>query len=102
MDKVKIGRIVHYVLADGEHRPAIIVRVWPDEYGNAEVKDGINVQIFNDGGNDAHAGTDVAIGSFTGEERVRGTAWRTSVRYRNPSDGNIAELMGTWHWPERD
>jgi hypothetical protein len=101
MEKVSVGRIVHYVLANGEHRPAIIVRVWPGEFGTAEVTDGINVQIFTDGSNDAAAGTDVAIGSFSGEERIQGVAWRPSVRYRDPSDGNVAELMGTWHWPER-
>jgi hypothetical protein len=95
MDKVSIGRIVHYVLATGEHRPAIIVRVWPGEYGNDEVKDGINVQVFLDGKNDSDcAGEDA--GRVLSSECSAGMAWRTSVRY------NGDNLAGSWHWPERE
>jgi len=94
MQKPTIGRIVHYVLANGEHRPAIIVRVWPGEYGNDEVKDGINVQVFLDGGNDTDAA--LGMGYTTMDERERGTAWRTSVRYSGES------VPGSWHWPERE
>jgi len=101
--KPTIGRIVHYILKTGEHRPAIIVRVWPGEYGNDEVKDGINVQILLDGGNDKAAlrppaGQEIrgVMGRVTEQECATGSAWRTSVRY----DGT-GLMSGSWHWPER-
>jgi len=44
------GRIVHYVLEDGnfpgEHRPAIVVKVWDRENGTC------NLRVFTDGPND--------------------------------------------------
>ena len=82
--KPSIGRIVHYVLATsdvernaGEHRPAIITRVWRDEC--------VQLQVFTDGPNDeAH-------------EAAGGTLWRSSVSF------NDSEKPGrTWHWPERE
>jgi hypothetical protein len=85
-----IGRIVHYVLADddtnrsgapGQHRPAIVVRVWPGEYGNNECPDGVNLQVFLDGSNDIEPG--------------QPTLWKTSVEYSDEGK------PGTWHWPER-
>lgn len=45
-----IGRTLHFVLNNGECRPAVIVRVWPDEFG-ANVP-GYNVLVFYDGNND--------------------------------------------------
>lgn len=103
MDEVKLGRIVHFVLANGEHRPAIIVRVWPGEYGNDEVKDGINAQVFLDGGNDRVVFVDAAttpptsdaFSQVTLDECTKGSAWRTSVRHSSEAK------PGTWHWPER-
>ena len=71
-----IGRIVHFVLPNGEHRPAIIVRVWdsassPESY--------VNLQVFTDSDNDG----------------LQNTMWRISVRQ---DVENMAP--GTWHWPE--
>lgn len=71
--ELTIGRIVHYVLSDNEHRPAIIVGA----YGNNIV----NLQVFTDGDNDSQA---------------FGTVWRSSVE----QDEEFKE-QGTWHWPER-
>jgi len=74
------GRIVHYVLPDGrsqgQHRPAIIVRVWGqvDPYP-------INLHVFYDGTNDYPAGN--------------GEMWKTSVPYSEDPQ------PGTWHWIER-
>lgn len=75
---------MHYVLPDGpsqgQHRPAIVVRVWRGEFPHA---DGVvQLQVFADGSND---GPDYASGLY----------WATSVRY-DPSGS-----PGTWHWPER-
>lgn len=47
----QIGQIVHYVLSSGEHagehRPAIVVRVFGDQPTSA-----VNLQVFTDGKND--------------------------------------------------
>src|SRR5438445_12683125 len=79
--KPSIGRIVHFVLPDGpskgEHRPAIIVRVWNDTYP------GIQLQVFTDGSND-------------GEAYKSGIYWATSVTYADPSENEPR----SWHWPE--
>jgi hypothetical protein len=77
------GRIVHYVLEDGpstgDHRPAIVVRIWDSE-SDCE---GVNLQVFTDGLND-------------GALYSSGTAWKTSVPHSEEPK------PGTWHWPERE
>lgn len=84
------SRIVHYVLPDGqhpgEHRPAIIVKVWGDENGNPQPDSMVNLQVFTDSVNDfitAHPG-----GS--------GIMWRTSV-HRDEDE----KKPGSYHFPER-
>lgn len=81
MDGLTEGRIVHYVLPGdyakpGEHRPAIIVKVWNKETGS------VNLQVFMDGTNDNLYDGRLAI-------------WTTSVVYSEEPK------PGTWHWPER-
>jgi len=71
------GRIVHYVMPSGEHRPAIIVRAGDSEDGCA------NLVVFLDGTNDLETG---------GEPRL--TEWQTSVLQAEEA------LAGTWHWIE--
>lgn len=78
----RLGNIVHYVLPSqislshaGEHRPAIIVKVWSAGDWN------IQLQVFMDGTNDWDGGP---------------CCWATSVRY------DEAGAEGTWHWPESD
>jgi len=79
MDGLTEGRIVHYVLAEGrskgEHRPAIVVRVWRDHAAGM-----VQLQVFTDGTND---GFDT------------GVVWRTSVHY------DASSAPGTWHWIEK-
>ena len=76
------GRIVHYVMPNGAHRPAIVVNVvsaWGPGY--------VNLQVFTDVANDGVS---------------HGMEWRTSVPYRDPAQASSPEdLIGTWHWPER-
>lgn len=83
------GRIVHYVLpagnSKGEHRPAIIVKVWEAHRAQGTV----NLQVFTDGNND------VSPGGRESESYGKGIAWATSVHY----DENKAP--NTWHWIER-
>lgn len=72
------GRIVLYVLKggnrEGEHRPAVIVRVWNDQM--------VNLLVFADGENDRE---------YTKEDLVY---WSGSKL--NDESG----APGTWHWPE--
>lgn len=79
-----IGRIVHFVLPNGEHRPAIIVRVSEEKPTENSV---VQLQVFTDGSNDA---------SQHQRENSLGLLWRTSVR-----QDNEAKLPGTWHEAER-
>lgn len=76
-----IGRTVHYVLPDGpsvgQHRPAVIVRVWSDTC--------VQLQVFTDGSND-------------GPDYAAGVVWRTSVV---KDDGAVeGGRENYWHWPE--
>jgi hypothetical protein len=81
-----IGRIVHYVLSNGrskgEHRPAIIVRVWPKQ-GEIQL---VQLQVFTDGSNDFSSDQVGYNGSF----------WATSVH-----QDEVDKKESTWHWPER-
>lgn len=91
------GRIAHYVLEDGhckgEHRPAVIVKVW-----NANRTYGmVNMQVFTDGTNDGFKEKHYApVGDkhveFTFDQHM---LWRTSVHYSEDKE------PGTWHWIER-
>lgn len=79
MEAVSIGRIVHFVMPDGTHRPAIVVAV--------NDKESVNLQVFFDGENEQTAAHN---------ERLYGTGWRTSVKF---TFGKKA-VPGTCHWPE--
>jgi hypothetical protein len=75
------GRIVHYVLPDRSHRPAIVVRNWHTPQGCC------NLQVFLDGGDK---------GNRVDEEGVTGwMQWCTSVLY------SAKPMPGTWHWTEK-
>lgn len=80
MEGLTEGRIVHYVLEDGpnkgEHRPAIIVKVWSQENGCS------NLQVFIDGSNDSVP--------YSGS-----VVWKTS-RIFDPD-----HKPSTWHWIEK-
>ena len=74
------GRIVHYVLQNGQHRPAIVVRNWSDGR--------VNLIVFADGTNDA--------GVIGGSYSSQGLFWATSAHYDPQGDKHH-----TWHWIER-
>ena len=80
------GRIVHYVLPDGhstgQHRPAIVVRVWRDANGQTQTNGLVQLQVFTDGSND-------------GESYAGGLCWATSIEYSDDARPR------TWHWIER-
>lgn len=82
-----IGRIVHYILPagpkKGEHRAAIVVRVWSDEC--------VNLRVFLDGSNDyAHEHLPHYNTVLSGD------LWVTSANHA----GGEKHEFGTWHWPE--
>lgn len=87
MDGLTEGRLVHYVMPDGQHRPAMVVKVWNKQDGY------INLQVFTDGSNDTMIpdeweNSKPAIAS--------GIWWRTSIL---PDETDKA--IGTWHWIEK-
>lgn len=90
------GRIVHYVLPNGEHRPAIIVRAWPSGTGGLGYA---NLQVFTDGLNDINAfesNDDPYHGPDANADEVRsGIVW---VMSRNYSEEKTPR---TWHWIEK-
>jgi hypothetical protein len=90
MEGLTPGRMVHYVMPDGQHRPATVVHVW-DVSGVCEGY--INLQVFTDGRNDAQqfSGRDIEAEVQVGS----GVWWRTSICYSEQKE------PGTWHWIEQ-
>lgn len=78
MDGLTEGCIVHYVLSNGDHRPAIIVKVWNSD-GTA------NMTVFTDWVND---GKEFPIKD--------GKFWATSVTFDDQG-----KRPYTWHWIEK-
>lgn len=108
MDKATVGRILHWTarggeapgLKEGDIRPAIVVRVWPNEYPNGidgkatEPQDGYNVQVFLDGCAFSEPGPHTA-GKFQGGNDGAAFLWVTSAAIcEKPTPGNL-------HWPQR-
>lgn len=79
---VNIGRIVHFVTNEGNHRPAIVVEVWNKETGCS------NLQVFTDGFNDSKGRKQF--------DQPQNVSWATSVNYSEEPKPY------TWHWPERE
>ncbi len=75
------GRIVHYVFQNGDHRPAIVVRVWRNLDGTPPDDGSVNMQVFTD--SDAEAKYNDCLPPVT---------WKTSVHY------DAEGAPGTWHW----
>jgi hypothetical protein len=86
MEGLTEGRIVHFVLPDGphagEHRPAIVVKVWRQGDGMPPTDGYSNLLVFVDGTNDGAA--------YAGCLR-----WETSVTHDLGCDRR------TWHWIEK-
>ena len=87
------GDVVHYVVPPygnsprvaGEHRPAIVVKIWRMHDGNNPPNGVCQLQVFmdSDGGTYNDGGPAVQ--------------WATSVVY----DGSEEPAPHTWHWIER-
>lgn len=88
MDGLTEGRIVHFVMPNGEHRPAMVVKVWSKEVGRC------NLQVFTDGNNDAQV---VVASNFAATSQVKsGLWWQTSIAFDDQD-----KAPGTWHWIEK-
>ncbi|MHB0964834.1 MAG: hypothetical protein ACYC36_00135 [Bellilinea sp.] len=92
------GRMVHFVMPDGQHRAAVIVRVWrvneqPPENGCSDL------MVIPDGSNDAgysHLERQELLNNGINSEDVKhGHFWRTSVLFSE------TPVPNTWHWIER-
>lgn len=85
MEGLTEGRIVHYVLPDGphagEHRPAIVVKVWRQSDGTPPVNGYSNLMVFVDGTND--------------NPNYSGPVWATSIEF------SADPRPRTWHWIEK-
>ena len=85
MEGLTEGRIVHFVMPSGEHRPAIVVRVW-----NIDHCEGYsNLCVFVDGLND------VKRSESDSSKDIPMTLWETSICYSENKE------IGTWHWIEK-
>lgn len=88
-----MGRIVRYVMSDGQLRPAIVVAISKDSslMGRAAdmpvpADDTCDLQVFVT----PHDGSHFCVTS-----KVMCTLWAPAVEY-HPD-----KKIGTWHWPER-
>ena len=79
-----VGRIVHYILPSGpsagEHRAAIVTRVWGELPGAC-----VQLTVFTDSN---------AEGTYN--DQLPSVLWATSVK-----EDATATKPGTWHWPEQ-
>lgn len=96
-----VGRIVHYVMPDGEHRPAVVTKVWNSVSEMMQLQGYCNVTVHPDGANDDanirklfNLPTDAPIGPTW--PHYRAAIPISSVVF----DGS--HKPGTIHWPEKE
>lgn len=95
MDGLTEGRMVHYVLSNGQHRPAIVVKVWKvTEQGGVPraTENGlVNLTVFVDGRNDILPSEN----TFDPKNPDILLLRVTSVLYSEEPK------LNTWHWIEK-
>jgi len=84
MEGLTEGRIAHFVMPNGQHRCAIIVKVWSKAGGV------VNMTVFTDWSNDIMGNESESFNNAISS----GILWRTSVQYSEAHEPN------TWHWVE--
>ena len=72
MDGLTTGRIVHYVMPNQVHRPAVVVNVGDEEKGV------VNLMVFTDPGLDGEG-----------------------IRYSTDVEHSEDPAVNTWHWIEK-
>ena len=94
-----IGRTVHYVLADGQHRAATVVNAWPGQTV-------ANLTVHLDGSNDLNRAEPGQPASGKchpylmppgTENHIPGVLTVASAEHDEDT-----KAPGTWHWPERE
>ena len=88
MDGLTEGRIVHFVFENGEHRPAIVVKVWritgPGNIQDPPPNGCSNLQVFTD-----------SDGLEKYNDMLPQVMWKTSILFSEEAEPN------TWHWIEK-
>jgi hypothetical protein len=99
MEGLTEGRAVHFVLPNGEHRPAVIVKVWRKGDGTPPDNGMSNLSVFTDWTNDLpHTKEEKELWanfSLNLEDVRRGIVWATSIMYSEEPKPH------TWHFIER-
>lgn len=96
------GRIVHFVMPNGQHRPAIVTQVW-DRGGTTGTA---NLLVFTDGSNDLPENKEQEdlyklYHGMNLDEIRHGHIWQTSKTFSDVTPGTEVPQPGTWHWPEK-
>lgn len=92
MQKASVGRIVHYVMPNGAHRPALVVA----DNGGLHP----NLQVFLDVVNDKINGN---IGAMRADCNVTDTCdYGNTFSVYSRAEDSTGLTPGTWHWPERE
>jgi hypothetical protein len=109
--KPSIGRIVHYVLLNGQHRAATVVNAWPDSAQNSLCNLTVHLDGMNDlqpesseGGALSMSMAAVRPGYCVNELVPMGAhaALPGVLSVGSASQDEDTKLPGTWHWPERE
>ena len=77
MEGLTEGRIVHYIMSDGRHRPAIVVNVMDKVSGSVEL------QVF------------LSKTDYPYEDS------KTITAYASYGPDPETSLLGSWHWIEK-
>ena len=83
MKSVSIGRVVHFVLSSGEHRPALVTNCWDNDTAPLGYANIASLTVFLDMANDVLPPNGLPF------------IFMTSVQH----DEDV-KASQTWHWPE--
>lgn len=75
-DRLTLGSPVHFVMPNGNHRPAIVTEVWAKNFGN------VNLTVFHEAERDGIC--------------LQGPCVRMLAVFPDPA----GEAGNTWHWAE--
>lgn len=99
--KPTIGRIVHFVLANGQHRAATVVNAW-DTLGD---QGRANLTVHLDQSNDvqtSQAGDGQYVAKFDLIPEGAGCRANGTLAVGSAEQDEDTKAPGTWHWPERE
>ena len=87
-----LGRVVHYVLANGEHRAALVVRE-----GGAHPA----LCVMLDAALDAHLPVTQAVNGLLPESALPFARPAFQVQVEDVPEDRSGQRPHSWHWPER-